>query len=80
MEGEDWFLTLGGLVCEAHSDSERSPTVFSAFCLVFILHTTFTASCWACIRVGTKSPFLIHSLLSTLGRKVVLLNVFSLYG
>ena len=32
-------------VCLPHSASDRSPTVFSTFCLVFIRHTTFTASC-----------------------------------
>ena len=49
-----------------HSARVMSPTVFSTFCLVFIRHTTFTASCWACKRVGMKSPLRIHSLLSTL--------------
>ena len=49
-----------------YSASDKSPTVFSTFCLVFILHTTFTASCCACMRVGMKSPLRIHSLLSTL--------------
>ena len=46
-----------------------SPTAFSKFSLVFILHTTLTASCWACSRLGMKSPLRIHSLLSTLPRR-----------
>lgn len=43
-----------------------SPTLFSGLLRVFEWHTMLTASCWACRRVGKKSPFLMYSLLSTL--------------
>lgn len=46
-----------------------SPTLFSGLLRVFEWHTMLTASCWACRRVGRKSPFLMYSLLSTLAQR-----------
>lgn len=42
------------------------PTLFSGLLRVFEWQTMLTASCWACRRVGRKSPFRMYSLLSTL--------------
>lgn len=52
-----------------HLAKVMRPTLFSGFCLVFEWQTKLTASCCAWSLVGRKSPFLIHSLLSTLYKK-----------
>ena len=51
-----------------------SPTVFSTLDRVLERQMRFTASCWAWMRVGMKSPFLMYSLVSTLGEKQVFKN------
>ena len=56
----------------------NNATLFSGFDLVLALHTKLTASCCACNRVGTKSPFLIKSLLSTLKmQKIVRVKIYA---
>ena len=54
------------IIIFTYSAIVRRPTVVSGLSLTFERATTFTASCWACKRVGMKSPLRIHSLLSTL--------------
>lgn len=61
------ILNLGILKwIAAYFAMEIRPTLFSGLLRVFEWHTMLTASCWACSRVGRKSPFRMYSLLSTL--------------
>lgn len=55
----------------AYFAMEMRPTLFSGLLRVFEWHTMLTASCWACSRVGRKSPFRMYSLLSTLRKFIV---------
>lgn len=58
------------LHCLVHTgsyfDMVIRPTLFSGLLRVLVWQTMLTASCWACSRVGRKSPFRMYSLLSTL--------------